>query len=211
MIITAAAIAGMMGPALFGSVLLTLSALEYDFMLGIGWRPVADPAGAWPSALALGHFGLVQVANFVVSGLLLAFFALGLHLGTTNGHGSPLGPALLFVAGTAMTLMGFETDPIRRVEPRSLHGLIHDAAYVIFVLAFLAALFSLWRRFEADPSWRGHARYTLATGILAVLLLLLPGVAYYLFIVALLAWIEVSAIRLWRSPQPPTVDSEWTE
>jgi hypothetical protein len=98
-IITAAAIAGMMGPALFGSVLLTLSALEYDFMLGIGWRPVADPAGAWPSALALGPFGLVQVANFVVSGLLLAFFSLGLHLGTTNGHGSPLGPALLFVAG----------------------------------------------------------------------------------------------------------------
>jgi hypothetical protein len=107
--------------------------------------------------------------------------------------------------------MGFETDPIRRVEPRSLHGLIHDAAFVIFVLAFLAALFSLWRRFEADPPWRGHARYTLATGILAVLLLLLPGVSYYLFIVALLAWIEVSAIRLWRSPQPPTVDPEWTE
>jgi hypothetical protein len=200
MIITAAAIAGMMGPALFGSVLLTLSALEYAFMLGIGWRPVADPAGAWPSALALGPFGLVQVANFVVSGLLLAFFSLGLHLGTTNGHGSPLGPALLFVAGTAMALMGFKTDPIGRVEPRSLHGLIHDAAFVTFVLCFVTALFLLWRRFEADPRWRGHARYTLATGIIAVLLLLLPGVAYYLFIVALLAWIEVSAIRLWRSP-----------
>ena len=110
-----------------------------------------------------------------------------------------------------MALMGFETDPIRRVEPRSLHGLIHDMAFVIFVLAFLAALFSLWRRFEAYPPWRGYARYTLATGILAVLLLLLPGVAYYLFIVALLAWIEVSAIRLWRSPKPPTVDPEWTE
>lgn len=201
----------MMGPALFGSVLLALSALEYSFMLGIGWQPIADPAGAWPSGLALGPYGLVQVANFVVSGLLLAFFSLGLHLGTTNGHGSPLGPALLFVAGTAMALMGFETDPIRRVEPRSLHGLIHDAGFVIFVLAFLAALFSLWRRFEAYPPWRGHARYTLATGILAVLLLLLPGVAYYLFIVALLAWIEVSAIRLWRSPQPPTVAPEWTE
>jgi hypothetical protein len=69
-IITAAAIAGMMGPALFGSVLLALSALEYSFMLGIGWQPIADPAGAWPSALALGPHGLVQVANFVVSGLL---------------------------------------------------------------------------------------------------------------------------------------------
>ena len=198
MIITAA-IAGMMGPALFGSVLLALSALEYDFMLGIGWRPVADPAGAWPSGLALGPYGPAQVANFVASGLLLAFFALGLHLGATNGRGSPFGSALLFVAGTAMALMGFETDPIRRIGPRSLHGLIHDAAFVIFVLAFLAALFSLWRRFEADLRWQGHARYTLATGILAVLLLLMPGVAYYLFIVTLLAWIEVTAIRLWRS------------
>ena len=199
MIITAAAIAGMMGPALFGSVLLALSALEYDFMLGIGWRPVADPAGAWPSGLALGPYGPAQVANFVASGLLLAFFALGLHLGATNGRGSPFGSALLIVAGTAMALMGFETDPIRRIGPRSLHGLIHDAAYLIFVLAFLGALFSLWRRFEADPRWQGHAIYTSATGILAVLLLWLPGVAYYLFIVTLLAWIEVTAIRLWRS------------
>jgi uncharacterized membrane protein YidH (DUF202 family) len=193
-----AALAGIIGPVLFGGFLLALSVLEHDFMLGIGWRPVADPAGAWPSGLALGPYGPAQVANFVASGLLLAFFALGLHLGATNGRGSPFGSALLFVAGTAMALMGFETDPIRRIGPRSLHGLIHDAAYVIFVLAFLAALFSLWRRFEADPRWRGHARYTIATGIIAVLLLLLPSVAYYLFIVTLLAWIEVSAIRLWR-------------
>jgi hypothetical protein len=169
-----AALAGMIGPVLFGGVLLALSVLEYDFMLGIGWRPVANPSGAWPSGLALGPYGLAQVVNFVVSGLLLAFFAIGLHLETRYGQGSPLGPAFLFVAGAAMALMGFETDPIRRIGPRSLHGLIHDAAFVIFVLAFLAALFSLWRRFEADPRWRGHARYTLATGILAVLLLLMP-------------------------------------
>ena len=99
-----------------------------------------------------------------------------------------------------MALMGFETDPIRRIGPRSPHSLIHDAAFVVFVVAFLAALFSLWRRFGAYPRWRGHARYTLATGILAVVLLLLPGVAYYLFILTLLAWIEVTAVRLWHPP-----------
>ncbi len=189
----------MVGPVLFGTVLLALSVLEYGFMIGIGWRPVADPAGAWPSGLALGPYGSAQVASFVASGLLLALFALGLHLGATDGRGSPLGPALLLAAGMAMALMGFETDPIRRVGPRSLHGLIHDAAFVIFVLSFLAALFPLWRRFEADARWRGHARYTLATGILAVLLISLPGVTYYLFILALLVWIEATAIRLWRS------------
>lgn len=49
-----------------------------------------------------------------------------------------------------------------------------------------------------DIRWQRHAHYTLATMILAVFLLMLPGVAYYLFIVVLLGWIEVTAIRMWR-------------
>ena len=197
-IIKLAGIAGTIGPVLFGGVLLALSVLEYDFMLGMGWQPVADPAGAWPSGLALGPFGAAQIANFVISGLLLCLFALGLHLEIATSHASTLpGPALLLVAGVAMTLMGLRTDPIERVGPRTLHGLIHDAAYGVFVLTFLAALFFLWWGLRRDARWRGHARYTLATGIMAALLLLLPGVAYYLFLVMLLAWIEVTAIRLW--------------
>jgi hypothetical protein len=200
-IIKVASFAGTVGPALFAGVLFALSVLQYDFMLRIGWRPVANPAGAWPSGLALGRYGAAQVANFVVSGLLLCVFALGLHL-QVAGRRSPAspGPALLFLAGVAMALMGFKTDPIRRVGPRSLHGLIHDSAFVIFVLAFLTALSFLWLRLREDARWQCHARYTLATGILAVLLLLLPGVAYYLFLIALLAWIEVTATRLWRTP-----------
>jgi hypothetical protein len=198
MIITVAALAGMIGPVLFGTVLLALSALEYDFMLGVGWRPAADPAGAWPSGLALGPYGSAQVANFVVSGFLLALFAIGLHLEGSSGRGSPAGPVFLLVAGTAMALMGFETDPIRRVEPRTTHGLIHDVAFMIFVITQLCAIFFLWRRFKRCPRWQGLSHYTLATGMLAMLLLLLPGVAYYLFIVTLLAWIEVTAIRLWH-------------
>ena len=198
-IIKSAGCAGTIGPVLFGGILLALSVLEYDFMLGIGWRPVSNPSGAWPSGLALGPYGAAQVANFVVSGLLLCFFALGLHLEVATRRGStPPGPALLFVAGVAMALMGFRTDPTQRVGPRSLHGLIHDSAFVIFVLAFLAALFLLWWSWREDARWQRHARYTLATGILAVLLLMLPGVAYYLFLVALLAWIEVTAVRLWQ-------------
>lgn len=198
-IIKLAGIAGTFGPVLFGGVLLALSILEYDFMLEIGWQPMTDPAGAWPSGLALGPYGAAQMANFVISGFLLCLFAPGLYLGTATSRASTApGTALLFVAGMAMALMGFRTDPIERVGPRSLHGLIHDTAFVVFVLAFLAALFFLWWGLRWDALWRGHARYTLATGILAVLLLLLPGVAYYLFLVALLAWIEVTAVRLWR-------------
>jgi hypothetical protein len=45
-IIKLASLAGTIGSVLFGGVLIALSVLEYDFMLGIGWRPVANPAGA---------------------------------------------------------------------------------------------------------------------------------------------------------------------
>ena len=208
-IVMAAAFAGMLGPVLFVSVLLALTALQYDFMLGIGWRPLADPAGAWPSGLALGPYGALQDATFVVSGLLLALFSVGLNIVTTDERSLSLGPALLFVAGIAMALMGFESDPIERVGPRSPHGLVHDAAFVVFVLAMLAALFSLWRGFRKHLQWRGHARYTLATGMLVVLLLVLPGVVYYLFIVTLLAWIFVTAVRLWLLSLPrPTRSAE---
>jgi uncharacterized membrane protein YidH (DUF202 family) len=205
-IVMAAALAGMLGPVLFVAVLLGLTDLQYDFMLRIGWRPLTDPSGAWPSGLALGPYGPLQDANFVVSGLLLALFSLGLSMGTTDGPSSSLGPALLLVAGIAMALMGFESDPMQRVGPRSLHGLVHDAAFVLFILAMLAALFSLWRKFRTDLRWRDHARFTLVTGMLAVLLFLLPGVAYYLFIFTLLAWIFVTAMRLWPSSQPLATD-----
>jgi hypothetical protein len=96
-----------------------------------------------------------------------------------------------------MALMGFETDQITRTTPRTLHGWIHDLAFVLFAL--LSALFFLWHRLRKVPLWRNHARYTLTTGVLAALLLVLPGVAYYLFLAVVLLWIGATGIRLWRS------------
>jgi uncharacterized membrane protein YidH (DUF202 family) len=199
-----AALAGMVGPAVFGGGLVTLTAHQYDFLVGIGWEPLLDPSGVWPSGLALGPYGWVQDFNFALSGSLLAGFAVELHRGMREG--SRTGPALLFVAGIAMALLAFETDPFDRTGPRTLHGSIHDAAFVLFVLALVPALFLLWRRMREDPRWRGHARYTLATALIASACLVLPGVAYYLFLAAVLAWFEVTAVKLWHAEPPSTRD-----
>lgn len=196
--IRAAAISGLAGPVLFSGVLAVLTVLQYDFMIGIGWRPLQDPAGAWPSGLALGPYGWAQDASFAVSGTLLAIFALGLRHGT--GERSRAGTALLFISGAAMALMAFETGPIRRPGPRTLHGWVHDAAFAVFVLALVLALLFLWSGMREDPQWRGHARYTLATAICATFLLFLPGAAYYLFLAVVLVWLELTAMRLWRHP-----------
>ena len=74
----------------------------------------------------------------------------------------------------------------------------HDVSFVLFVLALVPALFLLWRRMCEDGLWRGHARYTLVTAVLAMVLLYLPCVAYYLFLVIVLVWFETTAIKLRR-------------
>jgi hypothetical protein len=196
--VKAAAVAGMVGPVLFATTLLALTVVQYDFMLAIGWQPLRDPAGAWPSGLALSPYGWVQTTNFVISGTLLMLFAAGLHLGVADGRGSRAGPTLLFVAGAAMALMGFGTDPFQSSGPQTLHNLIHDLAFALFLLTLLPALLFLWHLFREDALWRSHSRYTLATAILTTLLVLLPGVAYYLFLAVVLVWFEATALRLLR-------------
>jgi hypothetical protein len=190
----------MVGPALFALVVVALTIAQYDFMLGIGWRPLEDPAGAWPSGLALGPYGRAQSLNFAVSGLLLVAFAFGLHRGIAGGP--RVGPALLVISGVAMALLAFETDPIIRTGPRTLHGWVHDLAFVLFVVSLLPSFFFLWRRMKRNPPWRSQGRYTLITGLLVAPLLLLPGPTYYLSLALMLVWLEVLAIRLWAVGSP---------
>jgi len=187
----------------FGVIVTMLTFLEYDFMIGLGWDPVHSSDVPWPSAL--GPYGYFQVANFVFFGGCLISFGLGLRRGVrASGRSSRVGPALVIVAGIAMLLLGFKADPRTSGLPQSWHGWIHALAFVVVALAILAAFFVLWPRLKRDPLWSGYGSYTLISGVLYVLLLLMsftdliiPGqVAFYLFLAVMLAWIEVTAIRL---------------
>ena len=60
-----AARAGIIGPILFGIVLLALTILEYEFLLSLGWRPL-QPLD-WPSGLALGPYGWIMTLTFLLS------------------------------------------------------------------------------------------------------------------------------------------------
>ncbi len=42
-----------------------------------------------------------------------------------------------------MALLAFETAPIQEPDPRTLHGWVHDASFVLFVPALVSALFLL--------------------------------------------------------------------
>jgi hypothetical protein len=56
---------------------------------------------------------------------------------------------------------------------------------------------------RGDPAWRRHARLTFATAVVCASCLVLPGVAYYLFLATTLAWIDATALKLRASVRPP--------
>src|ERR1043166_6350932 len=73
-----AALAGTLGPALFGGVLVVLTLIEYDFMRSLGWEPLGVSNTDWPSGLALGPYGYVMTGAFLINGLFMELFAIGL-------------------------------------------------------------------------------------------------------------------------------------
>ena len=192
-----AALGGIIGSVMFGFLSVVLTILQYDFLVGLGWRPFAASDVPWPSGLALGPYGWLQVANFVLFGLLLIAFAVGLHRGVAAGRGATIGPALLGVAGSALVLAGFKTDPHLAVGPQTLHGWIHALAFFLLIGSMLPSLFALWWRLRKDARWRGYDWYALVTGVLAVVSFFVPRVGFYVFLAMILTWIVVMALRLW--------------
>ena len=191
-------LAGIVGPAVFALVVIVLTMLQYGFMVGIGWSPVGVSDVPWPSALALGPFGWLQVLNFVFFGLMLILFAGGLQQGVAaGGRFSWVGPGLLVLAGIALVFLAFKTDPHGSAETYTWHGYIHLMAFLMLGVSFLLSLLFLWRRMVKDPLWRGYGPYSLVSAVVALLLFFVPGqIAVYLFFAVLLVWVEVVAIHL---------------
>jgi hypothetical protein len=112
--------AGVIGPVVFGLTITVLTFLEYEFTIGLGWDPIHSSDVPWPSASALGPLGWLQVANFVFFGVCLISFGFGLNRGVrASGRSSWVGPVLVIVAGIAMVLLGFETEPSTSQPPPS--------------------------------------------------------------------------------------------
>jgi hypothetical membrane protein len=147
--------------------------------------------------LALGPYGWLQVANFILFGLLLITFAAGLHREIVAGKWAQAGPTLLIVAGLALVLSGFKTDPHLSNGPQTIPGWIHGLAFFLLLGTLLPSFFVIWRRLRQDSRWRGYDGYSLISGVLALLTIFLPQIGFYLFLVLILTWIEIMAMRLW--------------
>lgn len=184
------------GPILFAAVLAGLSVAQYDFMRGLGWHPLYAPTFDWPSGLALGKFGYIMTAAFVVSGFLISALALRLKADLKPAPASRVGSTLFILSGLALAGLAFTTDPTLRVTPASWHGVVHDLSFVLLGVTLFPAMFALGLAFRQDEKWRDLSHFTWLTLGLAVPAFILKGAAFYVFLFSILLWCEGVALRV---------------
>jgi Protein of unknown function (DUF998) len=192
-------------------------------------RPGFDPRVYLLSLLSLGDWGWVQIANFVLAGVLNLLYAAGLWRRLHPGRAGTWGPLLIGAYGLGLIAVGvFRTDPANGYPPGasalaqpSWHGAIH-ALGGLFIFVILAAALAVFVRFFLARNERWWAFYCLASAVL--LLVLFFGsfgdptlTARLLRLGTLIGWMAASviAIKLLSAPDAaqdapgllPAVDS----
>ena len=186
----------LLGPLLFGVVVLTLTVIKYDFLLSLGWHPLDNPTFDWPSGLALGPYGIMMTATFIVSGLLIAALGLRLKADLQPAATSQAGSNLLVLSGLALASLAFTTDPTIRDTPATWHGILHDLAFVLLGLTLFPSMIVLGFAFRKNKAWEKFSFYTWAAVACAVPAFIFKDAAFYVFLFAILLWLEVLAWRL---------------
>ena len=186
----------LLGPILFATVTTALTFAKYDYLRGLGWHPINDPTFDWPSGLALGPYGFIMTATFIISGLLMALLAWRLKADLKPGLGSAAGSILLALAGLALASLSFTTDPTIRSTPATWHGRLHDLSFVLLGLSLMPSMLILGKAFREDTRWKRFGTYTWITAILAIPTFAFKGAAFYIFLLAVLLWTELIAWRL---------------
>ena len=77
------------------------------------------------SLLSLGDNGWIQIANFIVSGVLVLAFAVGLRRTLASGRGRTWGPVLIGGYGAGLVVAGiFTPDPSQGfpARPRAIRN-----------------------------------------------------------------------------------------
>lgn len=189
-----AVLAGILGPGLLGSVITILTIVEREFMRSIGWR-LGAPLD-WPSGLALGPYGWIMTLTFLLCGLLILLFASGLRLRLPRIRSADISIWLLVLAGVGMIGLISPTDRTLQTTPRTWHGILHDASFVVIGLTLMPAMILLGFVFRRDERWKNLAVYTWITVALAIPTFWMKGFAFYIFLFAILVWCEVIALRL---------------
>jgi hypothetical membrane protein len=199
---------GVVGPLLFIVVFLVEGATRS------GYSVMRNQV----SALGMTSLGWMQETNFLVYGLFMLGFAIGVRSALRRGRGAVAGPVLFGIYAVALIVAGlWVTDPGNGYPPGvvtpakpTTHGLIHGGAGGIVFLSLTIVIFVMSRRFAGDPGSRQWMVYSLATGCVVLVFFVLSvgpwfpsalGLFQRIAIISGWCWVAMVASRLRRQIQ----------
>ena len=104
-----------------------------------------------------------------------------------------------FVCGAMMGLIA-STDRTLSAAPRTWHGILHDGFFALLGFMMMPGMLLLGRVFRKNEYWNNLAIYTWGTLAFVIPTFWLKGVAFYVFLLAILTWSVVVAVTLKKSP-----------
>lgn len=194
-------------------------------LLQILIRPGFDPTRHDLSLMSNGDLGWIQVASFIITGLLVIAGAIGIRQTLHGERGGTWGPLLLGLYGLGLIGAGiFIADPMNGFPPGTPagaplnptgHSFMHIMSGAIGFLGLIAACFVFARRFAALGQ-RGWAAYSVVTGVVFFAaffgiamgsqqggaILVLVTVAFTVAVVLSWAWISMLEARLMNELPP---------
>lgn len=165
------------------------------------------------SQLSLGDLGWIQIANFLLTGLLAVACAIGARRMLKGRAGGTWGALFIGTFGLGTIIAGlFPPDPAfgfppgapagPGAMPMSGHATLHALGFFISMLSVIAAAFVFARRFSGLGE-RGWVIYCVASGVAVPILIVLSvvmmswaGVIVALTGAVVFGWVSATAARL---------------
>ena len=176
--------AGIVGPLFFVLV------FTIDGFLTPGYSAMRDVV----SFLELGPTGWIQRLNFMLTGLLFIFFALGFFRWMRPKSGSSwLAVTTVFIAcsGVGLLMAGPFLPDAPGTTQMSVQGILHTIAFTLVFLPLGLACLFVGGKFVRTPGWRIHGVYSLLAGLFPIFAAL--GNLYSSFVVSSASSAPVSA------------------
>ena len=199
----AGAVAGLAAGPIFLTAVAVNTWASIDFLHGLGWQLTGgDKDIPWPSSLAVGPYGWVQIANFLLAGVLILMFAVAMRRALPARRSSTVAFAALTAAGAAIAASAFPVDAtmIATGDASTWHGWIHGVAFLVALPSVLAAPVATALAVRGDPAWRPLGTLSVVAVVATVALLAVPlgDAAFYLFLAVVFGWIAALSTRLRR-------------
>ena len=138
------------------------------------------------SSLSIGELGWMQIANFILTGILLFIFSIGLRRVFNSSERKFSGPLLIMLVGIGLIGAGIcYTDPVYGYPPDkplmlaqfTIRGHLHDTFSMLVFICLPSACFVFRKRFVATAK-SGWATYSSVTGFAIIVTFILAAMGF---------------------------------